>query len=68
MDEPTYRPTITLEEQLAAAERELKYRQRVYPRRIAKGQMSINLARHETAAMEAIIETLGRMVPGARLL
>lgn len=63
-----YRPTITIEEQLAAAERELKLRRRVYPRRVEAGQMSTNLARHETLAMEAIIETLKGLLPAGRLI
>lgn len=49
---------VTLADQVAAAERELKMRQGVYPRRIAEGKMSASFADHQLACMEAIVATL----------
>jgi hypothetical protein len=49
---------VPLHVQIAAAERELSMRRHVYPRRIAEGKMSKELAERETAAMEAIVQTL----------
>lgn len=49
---------ITLLEQIRAAERELVYRQRVYPHWVEAGKMPDQKARHEEAAMAAIVETL----------
>ncbi len=63
-----YKPTITMAEQVAAAERELKLRHRVYPRRVANNQMTPKLAAHEIAAMEAIVETLRQVDRGERLI
>lgn len=63
-----YRPTVTLPEQIEAAERELKLRHRVYPRRVANRQMTQALADTQIAAMEAIIATLKGVNAGERLL
>lgn len=61
-------PHITISEQVAAAERELRMRERVYPRRVADGKMTNKLAVHETAAMAAIVETLKGVERGERLI
>ena len=53
---------VPLLDQIAAAERELKMRQHVYPRRIAEKKMTQALADRETAAMAAIVETLKGLV------
>lgn len=45
---------ITAADKLAAAEREVKFRKRVYPRFIEDGRMSAGKAAHEVACMEAI--------------
>lgn len=44
----------TAEEKHAAVERELRYRRRVYPRRIADHQMSQELADRQIAIFEEI--------------
>ncbi len=67
MPEP-YKPVITLGEQLECARRELRLRGRVYPRRVEQGHMTQKLADHETAAMQAIIETLEKLAPGEKLI
>lgn len=46
---------ITAADKLACAERELKMRKNVYPRWIAKGNMSEGKAAHEIACMESIV-------------
>jgi len=60
--------TPTMTEQREAAERELRMRKHVYPRRVADGKMSSNQARHETACMEAIVETLRELEKKGLLL
>ncbi len=49
---------VTLADQIAAAERELKLRQRVYPRLISEGKLSEDFAGHQLACQAAILETL----------
>lgn len=46
--------SFTREDKLAAVERELTLRRRVYPRWIEKGRMSGAKAAHEIAVLEAI--------------
>ena len=48
--------TITDQDKLACAEREVKMRRRVYPRWIAAGKMTQAKADHEIAVMESIAE------------
>ena len=50
--------TIALAEQIAAVEREIRVRERVYPRRVLAGNMSPKKAVHEQAAMQAALATL----------
>jgi len=52
---------ISLDAQIATAERELASRRRVYPRLIRAGKMRLEKAVAETAAMSAIVETLKRL-------
>jgi hypothetical protein len=54
---------ISLDMQIAAAERELAMRKRVYPRLIKARTMRFEKAVAETAAMAAIVETLKRLRP-----
>lgn len=49
---------VTLDDQIAAAERELKLRKRVYAHQVNQGKMSEAFAAHQLAAMAAICETL----------
>lgn len=57
--------SIPIEEQLAAAKRELLMRRLVYSRWIEAGRMTEAAADHETACMVAIVETLEGLVPKA---
>lgn len=59
---------ITGAQMLAAAERELKYRRYVYPKRIADSKMSPEKAAHEIRCMEAIIKVLEPLAGKERLL
>ena len=54
---------VPLDAQIAAAERELAMRRRVYPRWIAAGKMKAEKAGAEYAAMAAIVETLKGLRP-----
>lgn len=57
----------TLQDQLACAERELKMRQRVYPRWCDQGKMTREKATQETDAMAAIVETLRPLAAAEKL-
>lgn len=62
-------PPVSLDEQLAAAKREVNKRLQVYPRLVTEGRMAPRKANHEIAAMQSIVATLERVVAGeARLL
>lgn len=52
---------ISIEDQIASAYREVRFRRRVYERRVAEGKMTRRQADHEIAAMEAIAATLESM-------
>ena len=45
---------------IECVERELQYRRRVYPRRIEKGRMSVELATRQIGLMESIKRNLER--------
>jgi len=47
--------TFTAADKLRAAERELAFRKRVYPRQIAAGKMTDGFAAAQIAVMEAIV-------------
>jgi hypothetical protein len=61
-------PLVPIAAQIASAERELKFRLRVYPRWIVQNKMSQATANHELAAMRAIIDTLQQVARGERLI
>mgnify|MGYP001603284784 CR=1 FL=1 len=48
----------TLDDQIQSVEREIGYRERVYPRRVAARQMTQALADREISRMRAVLETL----------
>lgn len=58
----------TAEEKLEAIERELKYRRRVYPRRIEAGHMTEKLAAYQLAIFEEIATDYRKQAEGERLL
>jgi hypothetical protein len=60
--------TVPYAEQLACVERELKWRQRVYPRRVADGRMTQAKAIEEVRTMEAVADTLRGLASQERLL
>lgn len=57
---------IPLDEQIACVEREIKLRQRVYPRRVADRRMTQALADKQIALMEAVRDSLQWMKDHAR--
>lgn len=54
---------VTLAQQIECVERELEQRTRVYPRMIAKGTMTRVQADREKLVMQAVLDTLNRMIP-----
>jgi hypothetical protein len=59
---------FTNEDKLACVQRELKFRRRVYARRIENGTMTRELADRETALMEAIVADYEKLAQSERLL
>jgi hypothetical protein len=59
---------IPIGEQLEAARRELKYRERVYPRRVEAGHLTQRAATYQLRCMQAIIDTLEKVAGEGRLL
>jgi hypothetical protein len=49
---------IDLPKQIACVQREIGFRERVYPRWVAAGKMKQEKANYEIAAMRAVLETL----------
>lgn len=49
---------IPIERQIAAVERELRFRRQVYPRRVAMQKMSQKQADEEIEVMQAVLGTL----------
>ena len=49
---------MSIEQQIACVEREVKMRHRVYPRWVEAGRMTQKKADEEIAAMEAVLVTL----------
>lgn len=59
---------VPIEAQIAAAERELKYRLYVYPKRVNEGRLTRDQSANELAAMRAIVDTLQRVARGELLI
>lgn len=51
-------PPVPIADQIAAVERELEMRRRVYPRWVANGKMKQGTADEEIRRMEAVLATL----------
>ena len=60
--------TFTAADKLAAVERELKYRHRVYDRRVVEGKMTKELADRQIAIFEAIAEDYRQLAQKDRLI
>lgn len=52
------RTKISLGQQIEEVERELGYRERVYPRLMAKGTLKPSYAEYQTQRMQAVLATL----------
>ena len=52
---------ITLNEQIDEIKRELKQRERVYPRMIAQGKLREAIAEYQMARMRAALQTVERV-------
>jgi hypothetical protein len=52
---------ISLSDQLAAAQREVRMRKQTYPRLIEQGKMTTVEADYQIRVMEAIVKTLHRL-------
>ena len=59
---------VTFEEMLECVLREIKQRQRVYPRLVEQGKMTKELASRELARMEAIRDHLNPLAQKERLI
>lgn len=61
-------PDFTATDKLKAVGRELAYRRHVYPRRVAEGKMTKQLADAQIAIFEAIEADYEKLAQGERLL
>ncbi len=61
MDTPPIN-SVNISDQIKCVERELKYRRRVYPRRISLNQMTQRLADTQIEHMEAVLATLNEVL------
>lgn len=61
-------PPITAAEKQACAEREVRLRERVYPRRVAEGKMTQAQADRETRIMRAVANDYAELAKAERLL
>ena len=52
---------ITLDEQIAEAQRELALRRKLYPAWVKSGKLDAGEAYHQLQAMQAIVRTLQRL-------
>lgn len=59
---------VTLDRQIACVRREIAMRHRVYPHWVESKKMTQVKADEEIAAMEAVLETLGRVGADASLI
>ena len=59
---------VPIQDQVAAIQRELGYRQRVYSRLVGQGKMTQTDANYHIHTMEAVLETLQEVEKGSRLL
>lgn len=59
---------VSLADQIAAVNREIGMRQRVYGRWVESGKMTARKAGEEIAAMQAVAATLARIEAGSLLL
>jgi hypothetical protein len=59
---------IALVDQIASVKREIRFREHVYPRRVAAGRMSVEDSRREIERMKAVLATLEEVAAKERLL
>ena len=59
---------VPIAAQIACAQREYSYRQRLYPRWVADGKLTQAEATHQLQCMYAILTTLQQVARGERLL
>lgn len=60
--------TYTSQQKFDAVERELKYRVRVYARRVAEGKMTAELAKYQQAIFQAIADDYRAKLETERLI
>lgn len=60
--------TVPIQHQMAAVERELRFRRHVYARRVAAKKMTQKKADEEIEAMQAVLATLQSIEAGQRLI
>lgn len=57
-----------LQDEIAAVSREIRFRERVYPRLVSTGKMTPNAARSELNVMKALLSRLEALPDPERLL
>ena len=52
---------VSIEEQIASVEREIRMRESAYPRWVEQRRMTVKTAEHEIGCMQAVLATLQRV-------
>ncbi len=52
---------VSIEEQIASVEREIRMRESAYPRWVEQRRMTVKTAEHEITCMQAVLVTLRRI-------
>lgn len=52
---------VSIEEQIASVEREIRMRESTYPRWVEQRCMTVKTAEHEISCMQAVLATLRRL-------
>lgn len=52
---------VSIEEQIASVEREIRMRESAYPRWVEQRRMTVKTAEHEITCMQAVLATLRRV-------
>ncbi len=52
---------VSIEEQIASVEREIRMRESAYPRWVEQRRMTVKTAEHEITCMQAVLATLQRI-------
>lgn len=59
---------VSIDEQIKCVEREIRMRQTVYPRLVARGRMTEQKRAYEIEAMKSVLQSLQALATASRLI